>query len=155
MDRVLERQDAWIAVARLTPPVVELPPIVVSDPPPVVRPVNLLPDGRLLRPSFRPTEAGLWDDVSFNKGCYTGQDIIARMESRGQLAKQLVRLTSNNAINEGEEISVVGKRVGSITSAASTAEGTIALGYVKSAALEDNNPLFAGDSPLELVQDLR
>ena len=36
--------------------------------------------------------AGLWADVSFSKGCYVGQEIIARMESRGKLAKRLVRL---------------------------------------------------------------
>ena len=111
--------------------------------------------GHEITGDYIPLEAGLWDDVSFNKGCYTGQEIIARMESRGQLAKQLVRLTSNSTINQGEEVNAAGKRVGSITSVASTAGGTIALGYVKTAALEDNSALFAGDRALELVQDQR
>ena len=39
-----------------------------------------------------PLEVGLWDEVSFRKGCFTGQEILARMESRGQLARRLVLL---------------------------------------------------------------
>ncbi len=39
--------------------------------------------GRELTTDYIPLELGLWDEVSFTKGCYTGQEIIARMESRG------------------------------------------------------------------------
>jgi aminomethyltransferase len=109
--------------------------------------------GHEITTDYIPLEAGLWDDVSFNKGCYTGQEIIARMESRGRLAKQLVRLTSTSPISEGEAISAFGKQVGFITSTASTEGGTLALGYVKSSTLEDNSPLFAGEKALDIVQD--
>lgn len=54
---------AWSPALRPSVPVVELPPIVVSDPPPVTRPANLLPDGTLLRPSFGGGGADLWDDA--------------------------------------------------------------------------------------------
>ncbi|HRO91299.1 MAG TPA: glycine cleavage system protein T, partial [Promineifilum sp.] len=44
--------------------------------------------GHELTLDYIPLEANLWADVSFNKGCYVGQEIIARMESRGKLAKR-------------------------------------------------------------------
>lgn len=109
--------------------------------------------GHEITQEYIPLEAGLWDDVSFTKGCYTGQEIIARMESRGQLAKKLVRLTSNSVLDEGAEISAAGKRVGSITSAATAEGGTLAMGYVKSSTLIDNSPLSAGNQSLEIVKD--
>jgi folate-binding protein YgfZ len=107
--------------------------------------------GHEITTDYIPLEAGLWDDVSFKKGCYTGQEIIARLESRGRLAKQLVCLASDSAIVEGEIISASGKQAGSITSAARVAGGTLALGYVKSSILGDNSPLFVGDRALEIV----
>ena len=45
--------------------------------------------GHELGDEYIPLETNLWADVSFTKGCYTGQEIIARMESRQRLAKQL------------------------------------------------------------------
>ncbi len=107
--------------------------------------------GHEITQEYIPLEAGLWDDVSFNKGCYTGQEIIARMESRGQLAKKLVRLISNEDLAEGEAINAGSRRVGSITSAAMAEGGTLALGYVKSSVLAENTSLFAADQPLEVA----
>jgi aminomethyltransferase len=54
--------------------------------------------GRELSQEYIPLETGLLDAVSFTKGCYVGQEIIARMESRGRLAKRLVglRLTTDD-----------------------------------------------------------
>ena len=47
--------------------------------------------GHELSTDYIPLELGLWDEVSFTKGCYTGQEIIARMESRGGWRKRLSR----------------------------------------------------------------
>lgn len=105
--------------------------------------------GREITLDYIPLEADLWPDVSFNKGCYTGQEIIARMESRGRLAKRLVRLLAAEPLEVGAAITASGKNVGSITSAAVGPEGIVALGYVKTAALEtDDQVLTADDIPL-------
>ena len=40
-----------------------------------------------------PQESGLEDRVSYRKGCYLGQEIMARVEARGSLRRSLVRLT--------------------------------------------------------------
>ncbi len=108
---------------------------------------------RELTTDYIPLESGLWSDVSFNKGCYTGQEIIARMESRGRLAKSLVRLKLHEMVNEGTKLISLGKRAGSITSIARGPAGVLALGYVKTTVLETGNELFAGEVPVELISD--
>lgn len=101
--------------------------------------------GREITLDYIPLEAGLWGDVSFNKGCYTGQEIIARMESRGKLAKQLVRLRTEGVVEAGSDVSANGKKVGTVTSSAET----VALAYVKTSALDAD--LAVGDRPVQLV----
>src|SRR6185295_14745556 len=44
------------------------------------------------------TETGLDDAVSYTKGCYVGQEIIARIKYRGHVAKRLSGLTFAQAI---------------------------------------------------------
>lgn len=101
--------------------------------------------GREITGDYIPLEANLWDDVSFNKGCYVGQEIIARMESRGKLAKRLIPLTAGQPLTTGAEIRADGRTVGSITSAA----GTQALGYVKTSALDKGAALEADGVQLQ------
>lgn len=107
--------------------------------------------GRELSLDYIPLETGLWDDVSFSKGCYTGQEIIARMESRGKLAKRLVGLRPGAPVEAGAEITAGGRSVGTITSAADGPAGLLALGYVKTAALSEGAELAVGDIPLAVV----
>lgn len=108
--------------------------------------------GRELTPDYIPLETGLWDDVSFHKGCYIGQEIIARMESRGRIAKKLVRLSLAAPVEAGAEISAAGRKVGAISSAAAGANGPVALGYVKTAALEKESTLTAGEVVVTAVE---
>ncbi|GMQ77958.1 MAG: glycine cleavage T C-terminal barrel domain-containing protein [Anaerolineae bacterium] len=109
--------------------------------------------GQELTRDYIPLETGLWPDVSFNKGCYTGQEIIARMESRGRLAKRLVRLQLPDLVERGTELTSGGKSAGSITSIGAGPAGVLALGYVKTSVLENGDQLFAGDIPVELLND--
>jgi len=75
--------------------------------------------GHELTEDFIPLELGLWDMVSFNKGCYVGQEVIARMESRGKLAKMLVRVALDTSVAVGTGIATSeGKSVGTVTSVA-------------------------------------
>ena len=98
---------------------------------------------------YIPLETGLWSDISFSKGCYTGQEIIARMESRGKLAKRLVKLHATEAVQVGDSIWAGQQNVGTITSAESSSIGHVALGYVKTAALEESAELRVGALPLQ------
>ena len=98
--------------------------------------------GHELTQDYIPLETGLWDDVSFSKGCYIGQEIIARMESRNRLAKKLVRLSPSSPVEVGSPLTANGKNAGTLTSAA----GAVALGYVKTAVLEAGSELFVGET---------
>jgi aminomethyltransferase len=106
--------------------------------------------GHELTPDYIPLEANLWDDVSFNKGCYIGQEIIARMESRNRLAKKLVKLTPDAPIEAGSPLTANGKNAGTLTSAAVGPNGSVALGYVKTAVLENNSEIVVGETAVRI-----
>jgi folate-binding protein YgfZ len=87
------------------------------------------------------TETNLDDAVSFTKGCYIGQEIIARIKYRGHVAKKLtgVVLEEDAAIGSGAKIlSTDDKEIGSVTSSTVSPQlrRTIALAYVKYDYLE-------------------
>ncbi|MCB8949115.1 MAG: folate-binding protein YgfZ [Ardenticatenaceae bacterium] len=106
--------------------------------------------GRELTSDYIPLEANLWDDVSFSKGCYIGQEIIARMESRGRLAKKLVQLTADGPLEAGSNLQANGKNAGTVTSTAVGPHGTIGLGYVKTSVLDSENELMVGDTAVHV-----
>lgn len=88
--------------------------------------------GRELTSDYIPLEVGLWDEVSFSKGCYTGQEIIARMESRGRLAKTLVRLDLSAYVEAPQPLLADGREVGLLTSSVTAPDGKIyALGIIR------------------------
>ena len=110
--------------------------------------------GRELSQEYIPLETGLLDAVSFTKGCYVGQEIIARMESRGRLAKVLrgLKLTTNDEGRTTKDVEsdplvfgrssfvtpmkleVDGKEAGDLTSVVvSPRFGPIGLAYIRSA----------------------
>ena len=92
--------------------------------------------GRELTERTIPAEiAGLIESsVSFTKGCYTGQELVARIDSRGGNVPRPLRLLEirGEGVSAGAGITVDGKAVGEVTSAAADrASGvTVALGPV-------------------------
>lgn len=93
--------------------------------------------GHELSQEYIPLETGLLDAVSFTKGCYVGQEIIARMESRGRLAKRLCGLRLSTSVAAPAKLLVDGKDAGDLTSAVvSPRFGPIALAYVRTAHAE-------------------
>ncbi|MEP7291992.1 MAG: glycine cleavage system protein T [Chloroflexota bacterium] len=91
--------------------------------------------GRELSAEYIPLEVGLWDEVSFTKGCYTGQEIIARMESRGKLAKTIVTLRLNAWVEAPAKITLEGREIGMLTSSVQTPDGNMmGIGVIKVAA---------------------
>jgi len=83
-----------------------------------------------------PHEAGLEDShISYTKGCYTGQEIVERVRSRGQVNRRRVDLIFDGASapDAGETLTVDGKEVGSVTRAAvpSFQAQAIGMGYVR------------------------
>jgi folate-binding protein YgfZ len=83
-----------------------------------------------------PHEAGLQEThISYTKGCYTGQEIVERVRSRGQVNRQRVGLMFDGAAppEAGEPLTAEGKEAGYITRSAveSFLPHAIGMGYVR------------------------
>lgn len=75
--------------------------------------------------------------VSFNKGCYLGQEVVCRLEMRGQVQRHLLALEVSGVVPaRGDVVRAEGKDVGVVTSVAPTAEGARVLAMVRRAASE-------------------
>jgi len=59
-----------------------------------------------------PQEAGLEGSLSYRKGCYLGQEIMARIEARGNLRRSLTRLELDSPAVTGRQILRDGRTVG-------------------------------------------
>jgi folate-binding protein YgfZ len=83
-----------------------------------------------------PHEAGLENShISYTKGCYTGQEIVERVRSRGQVHRRRVELIFDGPVSPpvNEPLLADGKEVGSVTRAAlpSFFPSAIGMGYVR------------------------
>ena len=108
--------------------------------------------GHELTDDYIPLEADLWSAVSFTKGCYIGQEIIARMESRGRLAKTLVGLRLDAPVAPGAEVRCGGSLVGKVSSAAvSPWAGPVALAFVKPASAAQGTRVEVNGVPAEIA----
>lgn len=111
--------------------------------------------GHELSTEYLPLEVGLWDEVSFTKGCYTGQEIIARMESRGRLAKTIVTLTLDEWVEAPASIRAGGREVGTLSSSARTPDGdVIGIGVVKVAAAQPNTQVSVAEQAVATITGL-
>lgn len=94
-------------------------------------------------PTTYPQEAGLERAVSFQKGCYLGQEVVCMLENRGQLSRALVRIETEQPVSAGAKVvDASGAEVGAVTSAVGRPEGgSVGLAYVKRAAIVDGRGL--------------
>lgn len=104
-----------------------------------------------------PQEAGLGGRaVSFDKGCYVGQEVVCMLELRGKTKRCLVRLElETDAPRPGDAITTEGdaQAVGEITSVApiEVAGKSLAIGMVKMALTEEGTRLAAGGKPARVT----
>lgn len=91
--------------------------------------------GREVDDRVLPAEAGLEERaISFTKGCYPGQEPVARLHYRGHSNRGLRVLELEGATlpEYDAELALDGKPVGRVTSAVADGEGVLALAYVRS-----------------------
>ena len=102
-------------------------------------------------------ESGLEGMISYTKGCYVGQEIIARIHFRGHVAKRLTGITfpsDSPGIGAGTELlSRDGKSAGRVTSVTISPklQKAIGLAYVRYEHLADGTGLMAGDTVVEVA----
>jgi tRNA-modifying protein YgfZ len=110
--------------------------------------------GADITPDNFPGETGTLDRaVSFEKGCYPGQETVARMHYRGHPNKRLYRLlVEDEKVMPGAEILQNGKVVGTVTSIAPlpVEDRVPALGYL-SRNVDIGEPLRAADTTVRVL----
>lgn len=109
--------------------------------------------GTELTSDYNPLEAGLLHLVNFKKGCYIGQEVIARLESYNKVKQHIVGLKSKKSFNENDEIHIDGKVVGKVTSVVQLLgqELTFGLGYVRNDALSSDETAVIRDCQVKIV----
>jgi folate-binding protein YgfZ len=105
--------------------------------------------------SVLPAEAGLERGIATTKGCYTGQEVVERLRSRGKVSHLLVGLETagDEPLVPGAAVEADSKRVGEVTSACvSPTAGPIALAFVRRAFAEPGTALRAGDRSARIAR---
>jgi folate-binding protein YgfZ len=92
-----------------------------------------VPDAELTD-DYNPLEVGLWQTVSFNKGCYIGQETIARLNTYKGVKQYLWGIRLNSTAEPGTVITIGEEKVGTLTSYTETPDGHFGLGYIRSKA---------------------
>ena len=107
-----------------------------------------------------PQEAGMdLEGVSYRKGCYLGQEVMARIQTTGRVRRRLVRVRGVGAAPEGRnplEISQGGKPVGTLRSRVSAEDGIwigLAMVNLSSADLRSVAALSDDQSSLLTFED--
>jgi len=95
-----------------------------------------------------PAEAGLEDTIDFTKGCFLGQESVAKVRNLGHPPRVLLRVRSRAPILVGAPILRDGVTVGEVTSVAESTDGTDAIARVRWDAAAD--PLATTGGPLSL-----
>lgn len=93
--------------------------------------------GQEINPGIIPLELRLSNAISYSKGCYIGQEIIARLESRGSLAQELRGVRLSQSVSPPVPLMQSGTEIGTLTSCAfSPVHGWVGLALVKNRYLE-------------------
>jgi tRNA-modifying protein YgfZ len=104
--------------------------------------------GRELTESTIPAEVGDWiiaESVSFAKGCYVGQELTARIDSRGgNVPRRLRALVCDAPVAEGDEVQADGPAAAVTTAAVSPRHGAVALAFL-GRAVEPGAEVTVGD----------
>lgn len=109
-----------------------------------------IPD-RELTEDYNPLEAGLWHTISFSKGCYIGQETIARLNTYKGVKQRLWGIKLDAPVEANTQISIEGNKVGILTSCTETDKGFFGLAYVKTKAGDAGLKVQLGNTLGELI----
>ena len=108
---------------------------------------------------YNPLEAGLIGAIDFTKGCYIGQEVIARLDSYERVQKYLsvLRFSDGSDVAPGTPLYLDGRQAGTVTSVYRTSGGELrGLGFVRTASATPGQvlELQAPESGMATVEDL-
>jgi tRNA-modifying protein YgfZ len=106
---------------------------------------------RELTEDYNPLETGLWQTISFDKGCYIGQETIARLNTYNGVKQKLWGVKLDRPVSPETSVTVEGKKVGVLTSYTKTDAGSFGLAYVRTKAGGVGLIVTIGEATGELV----
>ena len=112
-----------------------------------------------LNEKFNPLETGLSRFISFNKGCYIGQEVVARLNTYKKVQKKLVALSwcVNKELHTNQKLFADGKDVGNITSISTIPVNgsNIGLGIVRNAYTKPGTSLTVEDGTSITIKQIK
>jgi folate-binding protein YgfZ len=109
------------------------------------------PDHELTE-DYNAVEASLWQAISLNKGCYIGQETIARLDTYKGVKQQIWGIQLDQPPEVGTAITLGEEKIGILTSLTQTERGPFGLGYVRTKAGGKGLKVKIGNSEGELVE---
>ena len=108
------------------------------------------PDQELTE-DYNPLETGLWSTISFDKGCYIGQETIARLNTYQGVKQRLWGVKLKQPVNAGNTVTVDDNKVGILTSSTQIENEYIGLAYIKTKAGGEGLNVTIGEVTGELI----
>lgn len=108
------------------------------------------------RDLFQPQELNYpsLEAVSYNKGCYTGQEVVARLYFRGKIKQRLYRLEADSAPPGNGRVLAGEVPVGDVVMTAPDGAGQAVLAVVKNLAAREGSLRWGEDGPALALHDL-
>jgi len=103
-----------------------------------------------LTEDYNPLETGLWKAISFEKGCYIGQETIARLNTYKGVKQRLWGIKLSEPVEVGTVITLESEKVGILTSFTDL-QSPFGLGYVRTKAGGEGLKVQVGKASGELV----
>lgn len=101
--------------------------------------------------AYTPFEVGLQRYVSDTKGCYTGQEVLARQVTYDKVTRALARLQAPAPMAVGASVQLAGRAVGTVSSAAnSPVHGALALAVLRK-PFEPGQQVDIGEQPAIVI----
>lgn len=104
-----------------------------------------------LTEDYNALEAGLWRAISFDKGCYIGQETIARLNTYKGVKQRLWGLKLNQSVEPLTPIILDDEKIGVLTSCLETDQGVIGLGYIRTKAGGEGMTVKIGEAIAEVI----
>ncbi|ACK64170.1 folate-binding protein YgfZ [Rippkaea orientalis PCC 8801] len=96
-------------------------------------------------------EAGLWQAISFDKGCYIGQETIARLNTYKGVKQRLWGVKLTQLVDPGTPVILDGNKIGILTSCIEIEQEFWGLAYVKTKAGGAGLTVIIGEATGELI----